>query len=92
MIANKLTPTELKPQILNQAQINNKSEDINSKKRKRKSRWTNDNVKVSPVSPIGVVPPVAIGQIIPQPVNAKTIGNFDILVIVYITLLLRFFF
>lgn len=81
MIANKLTPTELKPQILNQALINNESEDINSKKRKRKSRWTNDNVKVLPGSPIGVVPPVAIGQTIPQPVNAKTIGNFDILVV-----------
>lgn len=73
MIANKLTPTELKPQMLNQTLVtNNESEDINSKKRKRKSRWTNDNVKIPPVSPIGVHP-VAIGQTIPQPVNTKKI-------------------
>lgn len=73
MIANKLTPTEIKPQT---PTLNIESEDANSKKRKRKSRWANDNVQVPVVSPMGVIPPVAIGQNIPQPVNAQKIGNF----------------
>lgn len=73
MIANKLTPTEIKPQI---PASNIESEDANCKKRKRKSRWTNDSVQVPLVSPVGVIPPVAIGQNIPQPMNAQQIGNF----------------
>lgn len=50
------------------------SEDITNKKRKRKSRWANDNVSVAPL--IGVIPPVTIGQNIPQPVNVQKLGNF----------------
>jgi len=76
MIANKLTPTEIKPQDLNQGLVmDNGNEDINIKKRKRKSRWANDNVKVSLASPICVLPPVAIEQAIPQPVNTHQLGN-----------------
>lgn len=77
MIANKLTPTELKLPTSNQAlATDSETEDINIKKRKRKSRWANDNDKVSIISPIGAIPPIAVGQSIPQPVNAQKIGNF----------------
>lgn len=76
MIANKLTPNELKPQTSNQEfATDSETEDINGKKRKRKSRWANDNVKVPIISPIGAIPSVAVGQSIPQPVNAQKIGD-----------------
>jgi len=75
MIANKLTPTEIKPQTLNQILVTNSdNEDVTNKKRKRKSRWTNDNVKVPVTSTIGGMP-VAIGLTIPQPINAQKLGN-----------------
>ncbi|XP_025208195.1 SURP and G-patch domain-containing protein 1-like isoform X2 [Melanaphis sacchari] len=73
MIANKLTPTEIKPQTLaNQKPITDfDNEDGTNKKRKRKSRWANDNVKVTVTSAIGGTPSLAINQSIPQPVNAQ---------------------
>lgn len=79
IIANKFTPTEIKPQaLLNQVfATNSDGEDVNNKKRKRKSRWANDNVKVPVTSPIGIIPPVAIGQNIPKP--AHTIGSYKYL-------------
>lgn len=75
MIANKLTPTEIKPQpSLNPSLVTDyESDDINNKKRKRKSRWAND----TSVSPLIGVPPVTIGQTIPQPVNVQKLGNFS---------------
>lgn len=82
IIANKLTPTEIKPQaLINQVLgSNSDSEDATNKKRKRKSRWANDNVKVPVTSPVGIIPPVAIGQAIPQP--AHKIGNYLFLIII----------
>jgi len=75
MIANKLTPTEIKPQTLNQLLVTNfDSEDVTNKKRKRKSRWANDNVKVPVTSIIGGTSFV-IGQTVPQPINAQKLGN-----------------
>lgn len=78
MIATKLTPTDLKPQVLHQGldTMSSENEDVTNKKRKRKSRWTNDNVKVPVASLIGIIPPVAIKQTIPQPINAQKLGNF----------------
>ncbi|XP_022172680.1 uncharacterized protein LOC111035390 isoform X1 [Myzus persicae] len=72
MIANKLTPTEIKPQtLLNQMLVTNfDNEEVTNKKRKRKSRWTNDNVKVPATSTIGGMP-IALGLTIPQPINAQ---------------------
>lgn len=76
MIANKLTPTEIKPQTLNQLLVTNfDSEDVTNKKRKRKSRWANDNVKVPVTSTIGGTSSIAIGQTVPQPINAQKLGN-----------------
>lgn len=77
IIANKLTPTDIKPQTLNRVHtIEFENEDASNKKRKRKSRWANDNIQVSVTSPIGVIPPVAMGQTIPQPIIAHKLGNF----------------
>lgn len=79
MIANKLTPTDLKPQMpVNQAlTVDSESDDVTNKKRKRKSRWANDNCKIPAASPIGIIPPATVvGLSIPQPVNAQTLGNF----------------
>lgn len=72
IIANKLTPTDIKPQVLpNQIQVtNSENEDVNNKKRKRKSRWANDNAQVSSVMR------VPIGQTIPQSINAHKLSNF----------------
>jgi len=77
MIANKLTPTEIKPQtLLNQIVVTDfDSEDVTNKKRKRKSRWANDNVKVPITSTIGGTPSMAIGRTIPPPINAQKLGN-----------------
>lgn len=71
IIANKFTPTEIKPQALfNQGLVtNSESEDVPNKKRKRKSRWANDNVKVPIASPIGVISSATIEQTIPQPIH-----------------------
>ncbi|XP_060879325.1 SURP and G-patch domain-containing protein 1-like isoform X1 [Metopolophium dirhodum] len=73
MIANKLTPTDIKPQTLSNQIVATDfdSEDVTNKKRKRKSRWANDNVKVPVPSTIGGTPSIAIGQTIPQPINAQ---------------------
>jgi len=77
-IANKLTPTDIRPQTsLNQVQVtDSESENVTNKKRKRKSRWANDNAQIPVTSVIRVLPPVSIGQTIPQPVNAHNLGNF----------------
>lgn len=77
IIANKLTPTDIKPQTLNQIHSTEiENEDASNKKRKRKSRWANDNMQVPVTSPIGVIPPVAMGQTISQPIIAHKLGNF----------------
>jgi len=78
IIANKLTPTEIKPQTLSSqiAATDLDSEDGTNKKRKRKSRWANDNVKATVASTIGSTPSIAIGQSIPQPVHAQKLGNY----------------
>ncbi|XP_025416338.1 SURP and G-patch domain-containing protein 1-like isoform X2 [Sipha flava] len=72
-IANKLTPTDIKSQTsLNEVSAaDSENEDVTNKKRKRKSRWANDNVKVPVISPIDVINPVMTGQPIPQPINTQ---------------------
>jgi hypothetical protein len=75
MIANKLTPTDIKPQTLLNQTADFDSEDGTNKKRKRKSRWANDNVKVTVASTIGGNSSITISQSIPQPVNAQKLGN-----------------
>jgi len=77
MIANKLTPTDIKPQtLLNQTAVTDfDSEDGTNKKRKRKSRWANDNVKVTVASTVGGNSSITINQSIPQPVNVQKLGN-----------------
>lgn len=76
MIANKLTPTEIKPQTLNQILVTDlDSEDLTNKKRKRKSRWANENVKVPITSKISGIPSIVIGQTISQPVKTQQLGN-----------------
>lgn len=77
IVANKLTPIEIKPQTSSN-QVDFESEDGTNKKRKRKSRWANDNIKVPVVSSVSIIPPVAVGQSIPQPVNAQSLGNFNL--------------
>jgi len=72
IIANKLTPTEIKHQVV---VTDFDSEDTANKKRKRKSRWANDNVKAPITSTIGGIPSIAICQTISQPVNAQKLGN-----------------
>lgn len=78
MIAHKLTPTDIKSQTLvNRVSVaDSENEDVANKKRKRKSRWANDNVKVPVVSPIDVIPPVITGKTIPQRINDHKHGNF----------------
>jgi hypothetical protein len=80
-IANKLTPTDIKSQTsLNEVSAaDSENEDVTNKKRKRKSRWANDNVKVPVISPIDVINPVMTGQPIPQPINTQKLGNYKFL-------------
>ncbi|XP_050436441.1 SURP and G-patch domain-containing protein 1-like isoform X2 [Adelges cooleyi] len=76
IIANKLTPTDIKPQSsLNYEVTNSENDDSISRKRKRKSRWASDNVKVPIVSPIGIIPSIDLAKTIPQPANANKLAG-----------------
>lgn len=78
MVANKLTPTEIKPQSTsNKINTNSENEDIAGKKRKRKSRWANDNIAVPVIPPINIIPAVIPRQTVPQPINVHKLGNFN---------------
>lgn len=78
MIANKLTPTNIKSQTLfNRVSVaDSENEEVTNRKRKRKSRWANDNIKVPVISPIDIIQPVTAGQTIPQPINAHKFGDY----------------
>ncbi|XP_050532083.1 uncharacterized protein LOC126900422 isoform X2 [Daktulosphaira vitifoliae] len=75
IVANKLTPTEIIPSSVNQEICSSENHDSSNKKRKRKSRWESDNVKIPNVSSNVGIPLANTVKTPSQPFNVQKLGG-----------------